>query len=104
MFSHLRSNQSEDQSFKREITEINKKIRRVPTNCDMGPVMKGVQLQMGVLIFLPLGTKKFLLTVQYVAQFPTGTSIRAINNKFRELKPALDAHSCHITNIEPLAP
>ena len=22
----------------------------------------------------------------------------------RELKPALDARSCHITNIEPLAP
>ena len=24
--------------------------------------------------------------------------------KIRELKPARDAHSCHITNIEPLAP
>ena len=25
------------------------------------------------------------------------------NKKFSELKPARDAHSCHITNIEPLA-
>ena len=24
------------------------------------------------------------------------------NKKLRELKPARDAHSCHITNIEPL--
>ena len=26
------------------------------------------------------------------------------NKKLRELKPARDARSCHITNIEPLAP
>ena len=26
------------------------------------------------------------------------------NKKLSELKPARDAHSCHITNIEPLAP
>ena len=26
------------------------------------------------------------------------------NKKLNELKPARDAHSCHITNIEPLAP
>ena len=28
----------------------------------------------------------------------------SLNKKLRELKPARDAHSCHITNIEPLAP
>ena len=26
------------------------------------------------------------------------------NKKLSELKPARDVHSCHITNIEPLAP
>ena len=26
------------------------------------------------------------------------------NKKLREPKPVRDAHSCHITNIEPLAP
>ena len=26
------------------------------------------------------------------------------NKKLSELKPACDVHSCHITNIEPLAP
>ena len=29
---------------------------------------------------------------------------RAGNKKLSELKPARDAHGCHITNIEPLAP
>ena len=39
-----------------------------------------------------------------VAERGTGRVTYAQNKKLSELKPARDVHSCHITNIEPLAP
>ena len=39
-----------------------------------------------------------------VAERGPGRMTYAKNKKLSELKPARDVHSCHITNIEPLAP
>ena len=39
-----------------------------------------------------------------VAERGSGRLTNAKNKKLSELKPARNAHSCHITNIEPLAP
>ena len=40
----------------------------------------------------------------YFLCFMTQYKIARLNKKLSELKPARDVHSCHITNIEPLAP